>query len=153
MVAIFEVSSRRLGSLSNLFICSWLFSLLPLTFLVITYARSYQHLHSFILPSGKMEQGFFVLFPLAIDVKSLKFWCLPSSPHDLLLQSPQCIDRLFAIVRPRKLLYMAIDGVAPRAKMNQQRSRRFRASKEAAEKKTEVARLRKELREKGEGGG
>jgi len=73
----------------------------------------------------------------------------PKNEDEMMVAIFEYIDRLFNIVRPRRLLYMAIDGVAPRAKMNQQRSRRFRASKEGMEAAVEKQRVREEILAKG----
>ncbi|CAF3304786.1 unnamed protein product [Rotaria socialis] len=69
----------------------------------------------------------------------------PKNEDEMMILIFECIDRLFSIVRPRKLLYMAIDGVAPRAKMNQQRSRRFRASKDTIDKAQQMEKIKNEI--------
>nr|VZI51101.1 unnamed protein product [Spirometra erinaceieuropaei] len=73
----------------------------------------------------------------------------PKNEAEMFVAIFEYMDRLFALIRPRRLLYMAIDGVAPRAKMNQQRSRRFRAAKESNDKHLTIERLRAELLAKG----
>jgi 5'-3' exoribonuclease 2 len=60
----------------------------------------------------------------------------PETEEEMMVEVFKYTERVVNMVRPRKLLFMAIDGVAPRAKMNQQRSRRFRSAQEAKEKET-----------------
>ncbi|KAI9765165.1 MAG: 5'-3' exoribonuclease 2 [Geoglossum simile] len=58
----------------------------------------------------------------------------PTTEEEMMLEVFKYTERVVNMVRPRKLLMIAVDGVAPRAKMNQQRSRRFRSAQEAKEK-------------------
>ncbi|KAK3343968.1 exoribonuclease [Lasiosphaeria hispida] len=74
----------------------------------------------------------------------------PKDEEEMMVEIFKYTDRVVNMVRPRKLLMIAVDGVAPRAKMNQQRSRRFRAAREAQEKEEDKQELLKILRkEKG----
>ncbi|GAB7346968.1 hypothetical protein MBLNU459_g2021t1 [Dothideomycetes sp. NU459] len=73
----------------------------------------------------------------------------PETEEDMMVAIFEYTERVVNMVRPRKLLMIAVDGVAPRAKMNQQRSRRFRAAQEAKQKDEEKAEFYKMLRAQG----
>ena len=73
----------------------------------------------------------------------------PSSLAEMFNSIFDYCDKLIRIIKPKKLIYMAIDGVAPRAKMNQQRSRRFRAAMDAQQKERISSKIEDEWRNKG----
>lgn len=57
----------------------------------------------------------------------------PETEEEMFERMFDQLDLLVRVVRPKKCLVLCIDGVAPRSKMNQQRSRRFRAADERLE--------------------
>jgi len=80
---------------------------------------------------------------LYLDMNGIIHGCTHSSTSDvcdrlsertMMMGIVNYIDRIVTqIVKPKVSVYMAVDGVAPRAKMNQQRSRRFRSARDLEE--------------------
>lgn len=66
--------------------------------------------------------------------KHLKSRIKQPSIGDLYLKIQEKVNEIISIANPQKSVYLAIDGVAPKSKQNQQRQRRFRAAVEKINK-------------------
>ncbi|KAG7212279.1 hypothetical protein KM043_012607 [Ampulex compressa] len=76
---------------------------------------------------------------LYLDMNGIVHTCSHPKDNDALLRITEeeifknifhYVEVLFRMIQPQKLFFMAVDGIAPRAKINQQRGRRFRTAKE-----------------------
>ncbi|KAJ1987934.1 exonuclease II Exo2 [Coemansia spiralis] len=67
----------------------------------------------------------------------------PKTDEERFLAIFYYIEFLFNKIRPQKVFFLGIDGVAPRAKMNEQRARRFRTAKELEEQRAKELRQRR----------
>ncbi|RCV36377.1 hypothetical protein SETIT_7G314000v2 [Setaria italica] len=75
--------------------------------------------------------------------------CPPTTVSEVLESMFEHLDRLFRIIRPTRLLYLAVDGVVPCAKMNRVRRGRFYSAMLATSEALEEEKMRRELREQG----
>ena len=73
----------------------------------------------------------------------------PANEAEMFENVAALLDSLVAKLQPTKVLFLAIDGVAPRAKMNQQRARRFRSQADAKQARAIEAKLRSKMLQQG----
>ncbi|SCV06154.1 LANO_0H23288g1_1 [Lachancea nothofagi CBS 11611] len=101
-------------------------------------------------PNGELEN-------LYLDMNGIVHPCShpenrppPETEDEMLLAVFEYTNRVLNMARPRKVLVIAVDGVAPRAKMNQQRARRFRSARDAEIQNDERERVLLEREDMGE---
>ncbi|KAL7625614.1 exonuclease II Exo2 [Parahypoxylon ruwenzoriense] len=91
---------------------------------------------------------------LYLDMNGIIHNCTHKDSHDttfrlsedeMFIRIFNYIEHLFGKIKPKKLFFMAIDGVAPRAKMNQQRARRFRTALDAEQAREKAIREGQQL--------
>ena len=68
-----------------------------------------------------------------------------TSARDQLVRIFAFTDKVCKIVAPKRTIVLAVDGVAPRAKMNQQRTRRYVGAQERAESQAVEQEMREEM--------
>ncbi|KAG2387065.1 hypothetical protein C9374_002100 [Naegleria lovaniensis] len=73
----------------------------------------------------------------------------PKTEEEMYEKIFEYVERIFAAIRPRRVLFLAVDGPAPRAKQNQQRARRYKSAKDLEDQKTIERNLREELISRG----
>ncbi|KAJ1274076.1 hypothetical protein BS78_05G035000 [Paspalum vaginatum] len=76
--------------------------------------------------------------------------CPPTTVSEVFQSMFEYLDSLLCTVRPRRLLYLAVDGVAPCAKMNRLRRGRFHSARLARQEELEEEETRNELIAQGE---
>ena len=69
---------------------------------------------------------------------SILISCQKRPYEDIYLDTCDTIDKLFQIIKPKSLLMISVDGVAPRTKMNQQRIRRYRKNTNITNEEFEI---------------
>ena len=74
---------------------------------------------------------------------------IPQNESEMFQNIKTYLDLILKLTKPKKLIYFAIDGVAPKAKMNQQRGRRFRSAQEIQQKQKKTNTILSDLKKKG----